>query len=118
MNAPARFQWNDAKSIFSPLELQVIALAAASPGECTTCTTHDSFMGRLRERLARLLAIHLPGPLANERLEALRLLACNSFARNGEVATPLRDAALSAGLSDRQIDSLRDLSTGWRIAHR
>lgn len=117
MNAPARFQWNDAKSVFSPLELQVIALAAASPGECAS-TTRDSFVGRLRERLARLLAIHMPGPLANERLEALRLLACNSFARNGDVAPPLRDAALSAGLSDRQIESLRDLSANWRVSRR
>ena len=99
MNAPARFQWNDAKSVFSPLELQVIALAAASPGECTSSTTREGFVGRLRARFARLLAIHMPGPLANERLEALRLLACNSFARNGDVAPPLRDAALSAGLS-------------------
>lgn len=116
MNAPARFQWNDATTVFSPLELQVIALAAASPGECASCNTRDSFVGRMRERLARLLAIHMPGPLANERLEALRLLACNSFARNGEVAPPLRDAALSAGLSDRQIESLRDISSGWRVS--
>ena len=118
MNAPARFQWNDAKSVFSSIELQVIALAAASPGECTSCNARDSLIGRLRRRFARLLAIHMPGPLANERLEALRLLACTSFARNGDVAPPLRDAALSAGVSDRQIESLRNLSTGWRAARR
>lgn len=106
--------WKDEAGIFTPLELQVIALAAGSPGECGTCGPADGRMARLGRRIGKAFALHVPTPLANARLEALRQLACRSFARSGTIGEPCAEAALAAGLSERHIETLGRLAAGWR----
>jgi hypothetical protein len=117
VNAPAHREWQDADGIFTPLELRVIALAAATPGDCTIAGPPESWIGRVARRLGRAFALHEPGPLANPHLEALRRVACASFARNGRLDEGETEAALAAGLSRLQIDNLALMATEWRPAH-
>jgi hypothetical protein len=118
VNAYAKGRWNAVSPHFTPIELQVIALAAGSPGECRSCGAADSRLRRVSRRIGQLFAIESPAPLANARLEALRQVACNSFATSGKIAAETVAAARSAGLNDRQIESLRDIAVDWHPIHR
>lgn len=102
--------WRDATGLFDATELRVIALAAASPGDCTTCHEETSWIARTARRLSGVLALHRPAPLANPRLEALRLLVCAALAgRGGD-----QEKALAAGLSDDQIAEVAKIAAAWR----
>jgi hypothetical protein len=95
--------------LFTDLERQVIALAAASSRECILVGSNPVRRG-LSWLAARLVGDGSGNPLANERLEALRRLACISFATHGRPAETSVRAALQAGLSREQVDGLRQLA--------
>jgi hypothetical protein len=96
-------------SLFNKTEQQVIALTASSRLECAL---FDKGPGvRLWNRFLDLLAPDRKAkPLANERLEALRRLACASLASCGQPAEAHRAAALAAGLTEAQIGMLNNIA--------
>ncbi len=96
--------------LFSDLERQVIALAASSSRECAPVASNPLRRG-LAWLVRRLVADGAGNPLANERLEALRRLACMSFATAGSPAEGSVRAALQAGLSTEQVESLKRLAS-------
>jgi hypothetical protein len=98
-----------ANELFTDLERQVIALAAASSRECISVASNPVRRG-LSWVVSRLVGDGSGNPLANERLEALRRLACMSFATRGSPAETSIRAALRAGVSRDQIDGLRQLA--------
>ena len=97
--------------IFTDLERQVIALAAGSSRECAPVASNPLRRG-FAWLVRRLVADGSGNLLANERLEALRRLACVSFATAGEPAEGSVRAALQAGLSAEQVESLKRLASG------
>ncbi len=108
MEQPRRIRkarWVDSAGIFTPLELQVIALAAGVPGECTTCGP-ASRLQPLLSPFRKWLALPTKNRLANDRLEALRKLACATFATNGRPKPQVVAAAMEAGLSPRHVEQL------------
>ena len=98
-----------ALDLFTELERQVIALAAGSSRECVSVSSNPARRG-LEWLVRRLAGDTSANPLANERLEALRRLACMSFATGGQPAETSIRAALQAGLSREQVDGLRQLA--------
>jgi hypothetical protein len=113
MTAYAAERWQHAEGVFTPLELQVIALAAGSPGDCRVSTTDGGLLARIGRALAKLFALHIPAGLANERLEALRRLACRSFATGGRLEQETIAKALAAGLNRLQVDTVAGIAAGW-----
>ena len=103
-------RWDAAWTVFTPVGRQVIALTAGSPRECKACHQGDGWFRRLGAFILHALALDGPAPLANERLEALRRLACASFATAGRPGEQSVAAALDAGLSPRQIEQLGRLA--------
>jgi hypothetical protein len=98
---------------FSRTEQEVIALAASSRRECAFIDEGPGV--RLWNRLLDLLAPeHEVKPLANGRLEALRRLACASFASAGRPTDEQRAAARAAGLTDDEIETLCELAATRR----
>ena len=99
--------------LFTDVERQVIALAANSSRECLSVSS--SPVRRGLDWVVRKLAGDTSGnPLANERLEALRRLACASFATAGRPAENSIRSALQAGLSREQVEGLLRLASGLR----
>ena len=97
---------------FTPIEREVIALVARSSRECSGASAKG---GPLKRFFRRLLDSSLGPvlPLANPKLEALRRLACASFAARGLAPDPVLQAAREAGISEEQIRSL-----SWMAATR
>ena len=95
--------------LFTDLERQVIALAAASSRECISVASNPLRRG-LSWLAARLAGDGSGNPLANERLEALRRLACKTFATGGRPGETNVRAAIEAGLSPEQVDGLKRLA--------
>ena len=99
--------------LFTDIERQVIALAANSRTKCVPVSSNP--LRRVLDRLVRrLTGDSSANPLANERLEALRRLACMSFASGGQLAEASIRSALQAGLTREQIDGLKRLASGPR----
>jgi hypothetical protein len=99
--------------LFTDIERQVIVLAASSRRECVSVSSNPVRRGL--DWLVRKLAGDTSGnPLANERLEALRRLACTSFATDGQPAETSIRSALQAGFSRDQIEGLKRLASGFR----
>jgi hypothetical protein len=102
----------DKLELFTSLEQQVIALAARSSRECVPVGSNP--IRRAFSRVVNSLAgDHSSRPLANERLEALRRLACISFATAGRPAERSIRPAVDAGFSGEQIEGLKRLASGW-----
>jgi hypothetical protein len=99
-------------ALFSKTEQEVIALAASSRRECAFL---DDEPGGVWTRFLDLLAPERTvKPLANDRLEALRRLACASFATAGRPGEERVAAARAAGLTKDQIDTLNDIAARYR----
>ena len=99
--------------LFTDLEQQVIALAASSSRECVPVSSN--FLRRGLNRLIdRLTGDRSTSPLANERLEALRRLACVAFATKGSPAETSIRSALEAGFSHEQIEGLKRIASRMR----
>ena len=91
--------------IFSDLEKTVILLAARSGWECAG--TVGSRLARTGSQLLQIVVPDaIPRPLANTRLEALRVLACASFSTGGMPAKSVVAAAREAGISSVQVTEL------------
>jgi hypothetical protein len=100
-------------SLFNKTEQQVIALAASSRRECALADQGPGV--RLWNRFLDLLAPDRNvKPLANERLEGLRRLACASFASAGRPGEAHRAAARAAGLTEAEIDMLNNIAAQYR----
>ena len=119
MSAIVDTGWDKATDLFSRLELQVIVLAVAAGSECGNPAEGKTPWARIGSWFDKLFAIHRPAPLANPRLEALRQLACNAFARNGAIDPGLAETARNEGFSPLQLEWLgRILATGQLPAQR
>ena len=99
--------------LFTDLEQQVIALAASSSRECVPVASNPLRRG-LSRLISRLAGDSSTKPLANDRLEALRRLACVSFATGGRPAETSIRSAIEAGFSREQIEGLKRLASGLR----
>jgi hypothetical protein len=98
---------------FSRTEQQVIALVASSRRECVFDAEGSGV--RLWNSLLDLLAPdRRRRPLANHRLEALRRLACASFASAGRPGAEQLAAARAAGLTEDEIEMLNRLAARRR----
>lgn len=105
---------SDMSILFGSTERAVIALAQRSGGrECAGVTR-----GPVLRALGRLIDAvdpqHRVRPLANPRLEALRRLACASFATAGAPEERHLETARAAGLSEIEIEGLRRLAAERR----
>ena len=95
---PPAIDADEAAPTFSPLELLVIDISKRDPPNPAT--------GRRWAWLVRLLfGIEVPRPLADSRLEALRVLAI-SLRRDREPDSAI-EAALAAGVTRLQIEHFR-----------
>lgn len=96
--------------IFTPLEREVIALAAGSARrECAGSGRGP--LARFAAAAVRLLTGNETRPLANPRLEALRRLVCAAFASGGRLGDRALAAAREHGLSQKQIAELARLAS-------
>jgi PIN domain nuclease of toxin-antitoxin system len=95
---------------FTQLERQVIALAAASSWECAGVSRNPflRFLNGLARSLDRDMVAR---PLANQRLEALRRIACVSFASDGNPPADRVEHAVASGVSADQVRALSVLAT-------
>jgi hypothetical protein len=92
-------------SAFDAVERTVLALAASGSRECGQITG-NAISRAYRWILGRLMEDANVKPLANERLEALRLLACASLATGGKPNPGRIEAALAAGVTREQVDAV------------
>jgi hypothetical protein len=97
--------------LFTDIERQVIVLAASSSRECVSVASNPARRG-LDWLVRKLAGDTSANPLANERLEALRRLACTTFATGGRPAETSIRSAIDAGFSSDQIEGLKRLASG------
>ncbi len=100
----------DPDQLFTRLERQVITLAATSQGECEGLLHDGPRQGWLASILRGLVPVAVAKPLANERLEALRKLACACFGSAGRPDRQAVDTALAAGINSEQVAGLNGLA--------
>ena len=100
----------EADRLFTPLERQVIVLAATHAPECRGLSDTKPGKGWIASMLHRFVPDVAVEPFANERLEALRRLTCACFASRGRPDEQVVRAALSTGLKSKQIVSLNGLA--------
>lgn len=100
----------EANRLFTPLERQVIVLAATHAPECRRPSDTKPGKGWIASMLHRFVPDVAVEPFANERLEALRRLTCACFASLGRPDEHVVRAALSAGLTSKHIANLNFLA--------
>lgn len=92
-----------ASAVFTPIEMKVITLAAQTVMQGRPCAVSARFLRRFR---STVFGQRPPNPLADPQLEALRRLACYTFASGGNVSSREAEAARAAGVSQNQIDGI------------
>jgi len=90
-------------SSLAPLEREVLALTLGHENGCGLCVAlHRKRLKALGAPAAVANALAQPGPLPDERLEALRQFILNALARRGAVDGPLFEAFLARGFTHEQ----------------
>lgn len=93
-----------AKSSFSPSEQQVAYLAINVFNECEYCTAGHTYLARAAKLdEAAIQALRSGAPIANERLQALRLFAEAVVRDRGFVGDAAIEAFLAAGFTKAQV---------------
>jgi alkylhydroperoxidase family enzyme len=92
-----------AKSAFSPLEQQIVMMTANFENRCHYCTAAHSMVMTMQKMPGDVIAALRDGaPLADDRLEALRVFTHSLIKKRGYIGDDGLQRFLDAGYSKRQ----------------